>query len=149
MKVRKTPMPQRIALIAVVASSVYLNACNWNGWPTGSRGFPFAYKTWSDVAPSLQFHWSAFIGNVTIGVIILLIALRFWPTRAVSVSEKGSSLGSWQPICGPTPSSGLAGATAFGMGPLCRVVGRSSFTAFRSSTRIQSAGKTLSPFLQM
>src|ERR1700674_4392735 len=88
MKVRKTTMPQRMALIAVVAAYVYLNACIWNGWPTGSRGFPFAYKTWSDVAPSLQFHWSAFIGNVTIVVIILLIALRFWPTRAVSVSEK-------------------------------------------------------------
>jgi hypothetical protein len=84
----KPTAPKGVAALLMLIADIYLNTTVWNGWPTGSRGFPFAHETWCDAVPCFEFYWLAIAGNVAVALAALLILAYCWPARKISASEK-------------------------------------------------------------
>ena len=80
-------MAKSLVVLAILMAFAWLNSnASANGF-SASRGFPFAFETWTDVIPSTRIHLWALTTDAALALGLLALTLRVWPQTGPSLIE--------------------------------------------------------------
>jgi hypothetical protein len=79
---------KRLLIFTLFVVFAWLNLRpSWHGLFSGSRGFPFAFETWTDVLPSARIHLWALTADLLIVFGIIAMAAGIQTKRKLRISR--------------------------------------------------------------